>query len=261
MNSSNRSFARFFLPGQSIASMFFMVYLMLPNISLLLDTPNSQLRSRHSHYLRNLSHTYSGEDGRLDRNKVKKKTRGVEQMVARIISGGRKKKKNKSNMDEFYENEFNNTQEDTHEEAKPLTDEDIDEYTNCLALYPHRSDICSVWSKMCGNEVNKFYDVINHFFTLYDEIKKKYKVRKENFRENIWEYFDEIVIKQLPNIENYFENLINDLINEKPLTKYELMILIKEYRIVCTNLREELFSQGQVEIAQAMMQIPWWKDI
>ncbi|GAB69359.1 hypothetical protein PCYB_001070 [Plasmodium cynomolgi strain B] len=259
MNSSKRSFARLFLPGQSIASMFFIVYVMLPNISLLPNTPNSQLLSSHEHYLRNLAQLYPSEDDISDRNKAKKKTRGVEQVVSKINFGKRKKKTNKSNKDEFYENELNDVQENIEEDEKQLSEEEINELINSLELYPQKSDIRNVWWQVCGNEENKFYDIINHFLTLYDEIKHKYKVRKDTFRKNIWGYFDEVAKTQLPKKENSFEKLLYDLTREKSITKDEFRVLTEQYKSACTELREELFSMCQVEIAQVMMQLPWWK--
>ncbi|CAG9485418.1 unnamed protein product [Plasmodium vivax] len=260
MNSSKRSFARFFLPGQSIASMFFLVYVMLPNISLLPNTPNSQLLSSHAYYSRNLSQLIPNEEGGAYKSKTKKKARGVEQVIAKMDFGKPKKKTKKSNnKEEVYENELKEVQENIEEDEKQLTEEEIEELMNSLELHPQKSDIRNVWWQVCGNEENKFYDVINHFFTLYDEIKHKYKVKKDDFRKNIWAYFDEMAKKQLPEKETSFEKQLNDLVKEKPITKDEFRVLTEKYKTACTELREELFSMCQVEIAQVMMQLPWWK--
>ncbi|ANQ06522.1 Uncharacterized protein PCOAH_00006370 [Plasmodium coatneyi] len=260
MNSSKKSFARFFFLGQSIASMFFIVYVMLPNISLLPNTPKSQVLSSRPHYLRNLAQLYPSGNHSSGKNKEKKKARSVEGVVSKIFFGRRKKKSNKSNRGEPSEYQSNDAQQSIQREEKQLTEEEIKELINSLELYPQMTQIRKVWLQVCRNEVNKFYDTITHFFTLYDEIRYRYKVRKDTFRKNIWEYFDEIAIKQLQSKEIYFGKLINDLIKEKPITKNELKILTEQYKIACTELREKLFSMCQVEIAQVMMQLPWWKN-
>ncbi|CAA9990044.1 Plasmodium exported protein, unknown function [Plasmodium knowlesi strain H] len=260
MNSSKTRFARFFFLGQSIASMFFIVYMMLPNISLPSHTPKSQMLSSRPHYSRNLSHLHLGKRNSSVRNKLKKKPRGLEEVVSSIFFRGRKKKTNRSNRGTFSEYGSNDAQHSIQREQKQLTEKEIKAFINSLELYPDMAHIRNIWLQVCRNEVNKFYDIINHFFTLYDEIRYRYNVKKDTFRKNIWEYFDEMAIKQLQNKENYFGRLINDLIKDKPLTKNELKVLTEQYKIACTELREELFGMCQIEIAQVMMQLPLWKN-
>ncbi|KAI4835540.1 hypothetical protein MKS88_004750 [Plasmodium brasilianum] len=138
-----------------------------------------------------------------------------------------------------------------------LNEEEIDVMINSLKPIPSKSDLLNIWRLVCRYENYKFLELINHFFSLYCSIKHKYHVKKGSFRKNIWENYNN-VIKELPCTEAYYNERLNNYINEKSLTREEYKAFVEEYRNVVKELREDLFSRCQIEVAQ-VMELPQWK--
>ncbi|GAW84617.1 Plasmodium exported protein, unknown function [Plasmodium gonderi] len=285
MNATKRSFVSYFLLGHSSTPMFFIVYIILSNISLFPITPISQLQPIHEYYSRNLAQLSKCNNVGTDRNNSKKNSQKAAQVSATNdsdkihkykISPDKEIAKSKKLKELIKECEKTDSSSSTKEEScdssyicdarnviygnkKQLSETEIEKMINALEIYPHKDHVRKIWLQVCKTEEDKFYNIANYFFTLYIEIKHKYKVRKENFRKNVWKNFHDIVKIKLSRKRKAFDKRLNGFMKDESFLRAEFIEFTEDYKNMCTKLREELFSMCQVEIAQVMLQLPWWK--
>ncbi|SBT02527.1 hypothetical protein (PHISPHISTT) [Plasmodium ovale curtisi] len=263
MNIYKRNFINYFFPINFI------------HIPVFQNTKVSQLQLSYI-YSRKISEIFTNDDEILDSNNSKKNsddfvlastskiTTSLEANAEIITKKKSKFHKKKDEIDEPKKKEKKcgicDLSEKLFENENRTVDDDINEQISSLKYKPSRRDILNIWWQVCENERNKFVDLISYFYNLYDDIKYKYKVKKEGFRKNLWFYYEDATKRVLPRKDNYYnQRLLNYIYERRPITKKECIKFVEQYRCDMKEIREDLFEMCQIEVAQVMMKISWWK--